>query len=223
MVSSSQTTDSINIVRLKMKVEELFGTLQQSVIATWRKHLKTKKYSNHMALDEYYKDAPELIDSLIEEWQGTHDKIEKYEDLLKDKTFDTAVDYLTELRKITKEGRELMDSSELESDIDAILSLIDSVIYKLKELKEGHLNLVDFLRASSIDESGTSLGDQTHYAESWMRQAWTDRDMKNTIIAVLNGFSTSLKDKVDHPQSTEKEKKSAQLYLDIIDKMYQLL
>ena len=202
-----------------MKVEELFGTLQQSVVTTWRKHLKTKKYSSHMALDEYYKEAPELIDSLIEEWQGTHDKIEEYVNLFKDKEFDTAVDYLTELRKVVKDGRELMDSSELESDVDAILSLIDSVIYKLKELKED-MGLVDFLHM--LNESGTPLSDQSHYAESWMRQNWTDRDMKNTIIAVLNGFELALKEKVDHPQSTEREKKASQVYLDIIDKMYKL-
>ena len=39
-----------------MTIEEFFGTLQESVVTTWRKHLKTKKCSNHMALDEYYKD-----------------------------------------------------------------------------------------------------------------------------------------------------------------------
>ena len=149
-----------------MTVEEFFGTLQESVVATWRKHLKTKKYSSHMALDEYYKEAPELIDALIEGWQGTHDKIEKYVDLLKDKEFDTAVDYLTELRKITKEGRKLMDSSELESDTDSILSLIDGVIYKLKELKEG-VGLVDYLK--TLNESKTSLSQITDYTSSWAR------------------------------------------------------
>ena len=37
-----------------MTIEELFGTLQQSVVSTWRKHLRTAKYSKHMALDKFY-------------------------------------------------------------------------------------------------------------------------------------------------------------------------
>jgi hypothetical protein len=203
-----------------MKVEEFFGTLQESVVMTWRKHLKTKKYSSHMALDEYYKEAPELIDALIEGWQGTHDKIEEYVDLLKDKKFDTAVDYLTELRNITKEGRKLMDSSELESDTDAILSLIDGVIYKLKELKED-VSLVDYLK--SINESSTRLGDMTDYASSWMRQAWTDRDVKNVVVAVINGLYRELSERQTYESTTDKEKQVANVWLDKIEEMIKII
>ena len=38
-----------------MTIEELFGTLQMSVVATWRKHLRSAKYGKHMDLDEFYK------------------------------------------------------------------------------------------------------------------------------------------------------------------------
>ena len=47
-----------------MTIEELFGTLQMSVVATWRKHLRSAKYSKHMALDEFYKEMPEKVDDL---------------------------------------------------------------------------------------------------------------------------------------------------------------
>lgn len=204
-----------------MKIEEFFGTLQESVVATWRKHLKTKKYSSHMALDEYYKDAPELIDGLIEAWQGTHDKVEDYVNLLKGKDFDTAVDYLTELRKITKEGRELMDSSELESDVDSILSLIDGTIYKLKELKENGVNLVDYLK--SVNESNTRLGDMTDYASSWMRQAWTDRDVKNVVVATINGLYRELSERQTYDNITDKEKQVANVWLDKIEEMIKII
>ena len=204
-----------------MTVEEFFGTLQESVVMTWRKHLKTKKYSSHMALDEYYKEAPELIDALIEGWQGTHDKIEKYEDLLKDKEFDTAVDYLTELRKITKEGRKLMDSSELESDTDAILSLIDGVIYKLKELKEGRMSLVDYLK--SVNESNTRLGDMTNYTASWMSQAWTDKEISQVISACINGFYRELSEREVLDSISPKEKQVAQVWLDKIEGIIKMI
>lgn len=203
-----------------MTVEEFFGTLQESVVATWRKHLKTKKYSNHMALDEYYKEAPELIDALIEGWQGTHDKIEKYVDLLKDKEFDTAVDYLTELRKITKEGRKLMDSSELESDTDAILSLIDGVIYKLKELKEG-VGLVDYLRL--LTESKTRLVDVTNYTASWTRQAWDDSEMKDVVRAIVNGIYRELTEREVLDSISDKEKQVAEVWLDKLEQIIKII
>ena len=39
-----------------MRIEEFFGTLQQSMVETWRSHLMTNKYSEHIALDEFYSD-----------------------------------------------------------------------------------------------------------------------------------------------------------------------
>lgn len=205
-----------------MTINEFFGTLQESVVMTWRKHLKTKKYSSHMALDEYYKEAPELIDALIEGWQGTHDKVEDYTNLLKGKDFDTAVDYLNELRKITKEGRELMDSSELESDVDAILSLIDGVIYKLKELKE-NVNLCDFIHSKMIAESSTTLRDMTNYTASWMRQAYNERDMKNVMVAIINGLYRELSEREALESVSDKEKKLASMWLDRIEEIIKII
>lgn len=128
-------------------VEEFFGTLQQSVIETWRSHLKTSKYSAHMALDEYYKEMPELVDSLIEDYQGINGKIQNYSNILEPQPMD-AIDYLNQIRELVKFGREdfLRGESELESDADAILSLIDSTIYKLKELSESYVSLADYLK-----------------------------------------------------------------------------
>ena len=203
-----------------MTVEEFFGTLQESVVMTWRKHLKTKKYSSHMALDEYYKEAPELIDALIEGWQGTHDKIEKYTDLLAGKEFETAVDYLTELRKITKEGRELMDSSELESDTDAILSLIDGVIYKLKELKEG-VGLSDYLRV--LTESRTDLKAMTQYSESWAKQCWKDKEFVELFTAITNGIYRELSERAVADWADEEEKKVANDWMDKIEEMLKII
>ena len=203
-----------------MTVEEFFGTLQESVVMTWRKHLKTKKYSSHMALDEYYKEAPELIDALIEGWQGTHEKIEEYVDLLKDKRFDTAVGYLTELRKITKEGRELMDSSELESDTDAILSLIGRVLYKLKELKE-EVSLVNYLHL--LTESRTDLRAMTDYTDSWAKQCWKDKDFIELFTAMTNGVYRELSERAVADWADDAEKKVANNWMDKIEEMLKII
>lgn len=141
-----------------MSIEELFGTLQQSFVETWRKHLKTPKYSAHKALNDFYDDIPDLVDQLIEDYMGIHGKVENYKNIL-DAEHEDEVAYLEALRNVCKEGRELLDDSELESDMDSILSLIDSTLYQLKELKEQHkpCSLKDYLyEAFKVNESAAS-------------------------------------------------------------------
>ena len=139
-----------------MTIEELFGTLQQSVVGTWRKHLRTSKYSKHMALDEFYKEMPEKVDALIEAWMGVNGKKPKeFDNILKSKNMNT-LDYLKSLKKVVKDGYELMDENkELEALLDDIAELISSTLYKVKELNENKSmkNLSDFINESLVNES----------------------------------------------------------------------
>lgn len=139
-------------------IEEYFGTLLQSVTEMHEAHLKTSKYSSHIALNEFYDEMPELVDSLIECYQGINGKVENYKNNFHSVDFRDEVEYLEVLRDFTKDGREkfLDDVSELESCADDILSQIDSTLYKLKELKEnknyGMKNLNQFL-SESLNEA----------------------------------------------------------------------
>ena len=137
-----------------MKVEELFGTLQQSVVASWRKHLKTDKYSKHEALDEFYKEMPELVDKLIEGWMGVNGKVEGYTNLLDNSSKMSAVEYLNKLKSIVKDGYKLMGEKELEAALDDIASQIDSTLYKIKELKE-NMSLANYLKGKTVNEAKT--------------------------------------------------------------------
>ena len=139
-----------------MTIEEFFGTLQESITAEWRKHLQTNKYSKHMALDDFYKDMPEKVDALIEAYQADNDIVKDYKCILKDDM--DAIEYLQELKKITKEGRKLLKSSELESLTDDILSLIDSTLYKLKHLKE-NMSLSSYLREALGNDLTNTLNE----------------------------------------------------------------
>ena len=139
-----------------MTIEELFGTLQQSVVSSWRKHLVTDKYSNHMALDEFYKEMPELVDSLIEDWMGVNGKVTGFKNLLNDSEKMSAIDYLKKLKKIVNDGRSLMKEKELEADLDSIASQINSTLYKLKELKE-NMGLSKYLKNSINEAKGLKL------------------------------------------------------------------
>lgn len=130
-------------------IEEFFGTLQQATVETWKEHLKTDKYSSHIALNDFYEDIVELVDALIEEYMGKYGKVTEFKNIMTSEKLG-AIKYLEELRELVTAGREeLIDEkdTELHSDIDAILSLISSTLYKLKELKEHKMkNLTDFIK-----------------------------------------------------------------------------
>jgi len=155
-----------------MTIEELFGTLQQSIVEEWRKHLKTSKYSKHEALDEFYKNMPEKVDKLIEDYIGhTKNKPEEYKNVLEAEDMN-ALQYMEALHELCTEGRSLLDGvTELESDLDDILGCIDGCMYKLRELKEGievNKNLSDFLK-ESINEARrlASFSDKELFIEFW--------------------------------------------------------
>lgn len=130
---------------------EFFGTLQEAITAEWRKHLQTGKYSKHMALDDFYTEMPEKVDSLIEAWQADNDIVEDYSNVLDDSL--DALAYMQALKKHVRDGRSelLKDNTELESMADDILGLIDSTIYKLKHLTESMISLSAYINENLND------------------------------------------------------------------------
>lgn len=138
-----------------MTIEELFGTLQMSVVAGWRKHLRSAKYSKHMALDEFYKEMPDKVDDLIEAWMGAHGKkVGNFTNILTSSNLNT-LKYLSELKRVCKEGRTLMGGNdELNSLLDDIINLINSTLYKVKELSESEImDLKDFINEALVGEA----------------------------------------------------------------------
>lgn len=113
-------------------IHELFGTLQHAVIDTWDEHLNASQHNVHVILDDFYKELPEKVDELIEHWMGIYGKVGKYKNVIE---YDAdPIKYLETLRELVRKGRDLFKESELQSDVDDILGLIDSTLYKLKEL-----------------------------------------------------------------------------------------
>ena len=135
-----------------MKIEELLGTLQQAVVDSWKKHIETSKYSEHIALNELYDDLLDHVDDLIEAYMGVHGKVRGLKNILDDK-YPDAISYLTALRKVAEDGKILLDKDELKSDLDTVLSDIDSALYKIKELKESSkLSMRDYIASHLIVE-----------------------------------------------------------------------
>lgn len=132
---------------------QLAATLQDSVLHAWRLHLKAKKYSSHVILEEYYDEAFDIIDGLIEHYQG----ICKCDIINKDviscvSKIDEPCDYFTELKQYLMEfvnnpNNFNIRTNEIKSDIDDLLRLIDSTLYKLSNLTESKIkSFRDFVK-----------------------------------------------------------------------------
>ena len=132
-----------------MSIEEFFGTLLQSVTETHMQHLKTASYSNHKALNEYYEKMPDLIDTMIEHFQGQVGKVGKYVNAIESSNMNE-VTYLQSLLEFAKSGYEVFERIDdvtkiFKSDLDAIVGLISSTLYQLKELTEGMKPLKNYI------------------------------------------------------------------------------
>lgn len=135
-------------------IEEFFGTLLESVTKTHIEHLKTGKYSAHKALNEYYDEAGDAVDAIIEAYMGIYGKVEPGKNAVE--VTGDAVAYLEAIRDFTKESTEAFideKDTEIRSEIDSYLTLLDSTLYKLKELKE---NMNNSLYESMEDLKGIS-------------------------------------------------------------------
>lgn len=97
-------------------------------------HFSTDSFSKHMALGTYYEEIVSLVDDLTEAYMGCYERIEKFPDayhLPKE-----PVKYIESLKTFVDEARkDLPQETQIQNIIDEIAQLIDSTLYKLKNLK----------------------------------------------------------------------------------------
>ena len=133
-------------------VEEYFGTLMQSVVETWGLHLNTNKYSEHIALNDFYDEMIDLVDTLIENYKGIYGNIPTKPNVFKPEA-SSAAEYLREFRAFVENGKSLFTDSELLSDIDSILSAIDECLYKVENLTENRKRNRKIEKTETVEES----------------------------------------------------------------------
>lgn len=116
---------------------ELVMDLLHSGIITHIMHWQTESYAAHQALGEYYSEIPELVDALVEAYQGKTKiilrdfpvEMESYEQM-------TPLAYMEYLSQELEEGRALFgEDSEIQNLVDSVADLIDSTMYKLRRFK----------------------------------------------------------------------------------------
>ena len=125
-------------------IGSFFGTLQECVTITWRLHLKTRKHHIHVTLNEFYDKAIDIVDDIIEQYQGICGVVE--EPFANCITGDgkTECEYLTELKAFVENNKCILGShSEIDSTIDEFLALIDSTNYKLIAFSESAVKSFD--------------------------------------------------------------------------------
>lgn len=121
-------------------VANLFGTMQEAVTIIWKYHLRTRKFSVHLALNDFYHAMIHLVDDLIEQYQGLHGVIDDVCSNCVWADGTTEYEYLNNLRAYIENNRGLAGTdSEIQSAIDDILGLIDTTLYKLNNLTESNV------------------------------------------------------------------------------------
>ena len=120
-----------------MNEGELLITLLNSATIAHVLHLRSRSYSEHKALQKFYEEMPEVVDSVIEAWQGRHGALIDYPDqVVEISEHRDALEYLVYLNLVLEEDRYVLgDESEIQNLVDDIAQLIDSTIYKLTFLK----------------------------------------------------------------------------------------
>lgn len=99
-------------------------------------HLGTKSYAEHKALQGYYEGIDELVDGIVESYQGKYGLLSSYKSY-KNQTYKNkkqVLKYFVELLNVIEENRDSVDDSYLQNQIDTVQELIYSTMYKLKFL-----------------------------------------------------------------------------------------
>ena len=109
-------------------------TLLHSATNAHLMHLKSRSFSEHMALGTYYDEIVDLVDAYVEAYQGIYGLVEDYPNVYHAPK--EPLKYLESLQKFVSAARQdLPQDPQLNNLVDAIADLIDSTTYKLKFLK----------------------------------------------------------------------------------------
>jgi hypothetical protein len=115
-------------------VSTLFASRTQAHIF----HLQTDSFAAHKALNKYYDEIVDLIDSFVEGYQGKHGIVGGYSNvsLQEYQNSEGIIAYFTLLDNYIAKTRQIVcQDSFLQNVIDEIVALINSTLYKLKFLK----------------------------------------------------------------------------------------
>jgi len=113
-------------------VSTLFASRTQAHIF----HLQTPSFAAHKALNEYYDEIVDLVDGIIESYQGRYGILRGYKNesaWMEDEG--SVVKYFEALCMYVEKNRNVLpQDSYIQNQVDEVVSLIESTKYKLKFL-----------------------------------------------------------------------------------------
>jgi len=115
-------------------VSTLFASRTQAHVF----HLQTPSFAAHKALNEYYDEIVDLTDGLVESYQGKYGIITGYGNvaLQEYQSCEGIILYFTTLLMFIEKSRQVLcQDTYIQNQIDEIVALINSTIYKLRFLK----------------------------------------------------------------------------------------
>lgn len=116
---------------------KFIGVLFLSRTVAHQMHLKTESYAQHVALNTFYEEIVDLADGIAEQCQGEYEELLDIPTLAaKDAT--EPLKYFKDTLKWVQNNRyEAFDKTDtsIQNDIDNVVKLFRSTIYKLRFLK----------------------------------------------------------------------------------------
>lgn len=130
---SPELTETGNIGNL---ISTLLHSRNQAHVFHWQTK-SNSSFAEHMALGGYYDGIVELMDGLVESYQGKHDIITGYNSSkLEDyKGVEQLISYFKSIDSQIDKDRKSVKESYIQNQIDTIQELIYSTLYKLRFLK----------------------------------------------------------------------------------------
>jgi len=116
---------------------EMISLLLHSRTQAHTLHLQTESYPEHMALNGYYDGIGDIIDGLVESYQGKYGILKGYKsyDIVEYKSTEATIKYLKDLCGKVEKLRDCCKDSYIQNQIDMVCELINSTLYKLRFLK----------------------------------------------------------------------------------------
>jgi hypothetical protein len=117
------------------KVSQYISTLFASRTQAHIFHLQSNSYAQHMALGAYYDEIIEATDALVELIQGRYGILRGYTSPATFKEDSDTVGYFEALLKYVDLNRKnLPQDSNIQNQVENVIDLVDSTLYKLKFL-----------------------------------------------------------------------------------------
>ena len=132
---------SLNIITEEKKKDMTYTELMSKLMHSNKQaqvfHRQTGSFSEHDALGGYYDGIEDLIDDLIETYQGKHGLLKGYTsyDLVDYSSNSQLVKYFSELEKDVEEVYTTIKDTYIQNQLDEVKQLINKTLYKLKFLK----------------------------------------------------------------------------------------